>query len=132
MAVRNVTRVRTCALLYPNYDFCRVFTGDPGPRPERMLDKIECPVLVAWGDQDPWTPLSGSVGKFFQQQTAKRDNLKLITLPGTGEPLQFTVSLLMISFELCSYFSMHNASDKVNTVESNQSEIKDLLMLMAS
>ena len=58
-----------------------------------MLDKIDCPVLVAWGEQDPWTPLNGSVGKFFQRQVAKRDNLKLVTLPDTG-----------ISFCICSAF----------------------------
>lgn len=63
----------------------RVFTGNPGPRPEKMLDKISCPVLVAWGEQDPWTPLNGSVGKFFQLQVAKRDNLNLVTLPETGD-----------------------------------------------
>lgn len=64
---------------------CRVFTGNPGPRPEKMLDKIECPVLVAWGVEDPWTPLNGTVGKFFQAQALKRDSLELVTLPGTGE-----------------------------------------------
>jgi len=39
--------------------FVGVFTGDPGPRPEAMLEKIDCPVLVAWGEADPWTPLDG-------------------------------------------------------------------------
>ena len=62
----------------------RVFTGDPGPRPEKMLDNISCPVLVAWGEEDPWTPLNGSVGKFFQRQAVDRDNVDLVTLPGTG------------------------------------------------
>ena len=72
---------------------CRVFTGNPGPRPEEMLDKISCPVLVAWGEQDPWTPLNGSVGKFFQRQVAERDNLNLVTLPKTGNVPAFNSGL---------------------------------------
>jgi pimeloyl-ACP methyl ester carboxylesterase len=68
--------------------FVGVFTGDPGPRPEKMLEKIDCPVLVAWGDADPWTPLNGSVGRFFQQQAKERDNVDLVALPDTGHSPQ--------------------------------------------
>ena len=58
-----------------------------------MLDKISCPVLVAWGEEDPWTPLSGSIGKFFQQQVAERDNLNLVTLPKTGKVFALTFAI---------------------------------------
>ena len=61
-----------------------MFTGDPGPRPEAMLDRLSCPVLVAWGDADPWTPLNGTIGTFFQRQAAERDNVELVPLPNTG------------------------------------------------
>jgi len=37
--------------------FLRVFGGPPGPTPESLLPNIVCPILVQWGDEDPWTPL---------------------------------------------------------------------------
>lgn len=41
--------------------FVRVFTGEPGPRPEELLPQIDVPMLVLWGDADPWTPINGKV-----------------------------------------------------------------------
>lgn len=64
---------------------CSVFTGDPGPRPEKMLQKIECPVLVAWGDSDPWTPIDGSIGSFFQKQAKEQENIEFVPLANTGK-----------------------------------------------
>lgn len=49
------------------------------------MKTIKCPVLVAWGEEDPWTPLNGSVGKFFTQQAKLRGNMDLVALPGTGK-----------------------------------------------
>jgi pimeloyl-ACP methyl ester carboxylesterase len=34
-----------------------VFTGAPGPKPELLLESIEAPVLILWGDTDPLTPV---------------------------------------------------------------------------
>lgn len=28
-----------------------------GPLPEDLLPKIKVPVLIGWGDQDPWEPI---------------------------------------------------------------------------
>lgn len=28
-----------------------------GPLPEELLGDIEVPVLIGWGDQDPWEPI---------------------------------------------------------------------------
>ncbi|OVA19586.1 Alpha/beta hydrolase fold-1 [Macleaya cordata] len=28
-----------------------------GPLPEELLPQVKCPVLVAWGDKDPWEPI---------------------------------------------------------------------------
>ncbi|PHT98163.1 hypothetical protein BC332_32910 [Capsicum chinense] len=37
-----------------------------GPLPEELLPQVKCPVLVAWGDKDPWEPieLGRAYGKF--------------------------------------------------------------------
>lgn len=38
--------------------FLAIINGDAGPRPEELLREIEwCPILVLWGENDPWTPL---------------------------------------------------------------------------
>lgn len=39
--------------------FLKVFGGPPGPTPESLLPSVRCPVLLQWGDSDPWTPLDG-------------------------------------------------------------------------
>lgn len=44
--------------------FASVLAADPGPKPKDLLDKIEHPLLVLWGDRDPWTPISGA--KIYQ------------------------------------------------------------------
>jgi pimeloyl-ACP methyl ester carboxylesterase len=41
--------------------FVKVFTGDPGPRPEALMPKIDLPLLLLWGEKDPWTPANGPV-----------------------------------------------------------------------
>lgn len=28
-----------------------------GPLPEELLPQVKCPVLIGWGDKDPWEPL---------------------------------------------------------------------------
>ena len=50
--------------------FVSVITGDPGPRPEALAAALPpgVPLLVLWGDADPFTPLGGPVGEFFQRK----------------------------------------------------------------
>ena len=33
---------------------------------------VTCPMLVLWGDKDPFTPADGPTGKFFQALPAQR------------------------------------------------------------
>ncbi|MEM9906724.1 MAG: alpha/beta fold hydrolase [Cyanobacteria bacterium P01_D01_bin.44] len=40
--------------------FASVLTAPPGPRPSDLLPKIEQPLLVLWGENDPWTPIQGA------------------------------------------------------------------------
>jgi len=39
----------------------------PGPRPEALMPKIDLPLLLLWGEKDPWTPANGPVMKDFRQ-----------------------------------------------------------------
>ncbi|KAJ7532941.1 hypothetical protein O6H91_13G026600 [Diphasiastrum complanatum] len=64
--------------------FVKVFTGDPGPRPEMLMPQINSPVLVLWGDNDPWTPINGPVGKYFTKLSRERGDVQIFGLPDVG------------------------------------------------
>ncbi|CAK9881637.1 unnamed protein product [Sphagnum jensenii] len=64
--------------------FVKVFTGEPGPRPEALMANIDLPLLLLWGEKDPWTPANGPVAKFFMKLAGERDNLFVETLPDVG------------------------------------------------
>ncbi|ONK65482.1 uncharacterized protein A4U43_C07F37560 [Asparagus officinalis] len=50
-----------------------------GPLPEELLPKVKCPVLVAWGDKDPWEPVE--LGKAYAKFDAVED---FVILPNVG------------------------------------------------
>lgn len=64
--------------------FVKVFTGDPGPRPEALMENISVPLLLLWGDSDIWTPVNGPVAKYFIQLSSERDNVAVFSLPDVG------------------------------------------------
>ncbi|KAL4438016.1 hypothetical protein ABPG77_004237 [Micractinium sp. CCAP 211/92] len=66
--------------------FVSIITGPPGPRPDHLLqgNTITQPLLVLWGDADPFTPADGPVGKFFQALPATRDSTTFTFLKGVG------------------------------------------------
>ena len=35
-------------------------TAPPGPLPKDLLQQLQRPLLVLWGEKDPWTPISGA------------------------------------------------------------------------
>lgn len=54
--------------------FVSILTAPPGPTPAQLLPKVKCPLLVIWGEADPWTPINGA--KIYQELSA------------TGQPVQ--------------------------------------------
>ncbi|ESR55122.1 hypothetical protein CICLE_v100242672mg, partial [Citrus x clementina] len=64
--------------------FVSIVTGPPGPNPVQLMPSISIHVLVLWGDEDPFTPLDGPVGKYFSYLPSKLSNVKLIVLEGVG------------------------------------------------
>ncbi|CAA7405112.1 unnamed protein product [Spirodela intermedia] len=64
--------------------FVSIVTGPPGPNPVSLIPKISLPVLVLWGDQDPFTPLDGPVGRYFSSLPARLPNISLYVLEGVG------------------------------------------------
>ncbi|MBA0602268.1 pheophytinase, chloroplastic [Gossypium raimondii] len=64
--------------------FVSIITGPPGPNPVQLMPRINLPVLVLWGDQDPFTPIDGPVGKYFSSLPSKSSNVSLYMLEGVG------------------------------------------------
>ncbi|KAA0040105.1 pheophytinase [Cucumis melo var. makuwa] len=50
-----------------------------GPLPEELLPRVKCPVLIAWGDKDPWEPieLGRNYGSFESVE-------EFVVLPNVG------------------------------------------------
>lgn len=64
--------------------FVSIVTGPPGPNPVSLIPNISMPVLILWGDNDPFTPIDGPVGKYFSSLPLKLSNVKLCMLEGVG------------------------------------------------
>ncbi|XP_074284536.1 pheophytinase, chloroplastic-like [Silene latifolia] len=64
--------------------FVSIVTGPPGPSPVQLMSKITVPILLLWGDQDPFTPLDGPVGKYFLSLSTEDPNVTLFVLEGVG------------------------------------------------
>ena len=60
--------------------FASILTAPPGPRPEDLLPRITQPLLVLWGEADPWTPIAGSKA----YQALADDRVKFVPIPHTG------------------------------------------------
>ena len=58
----RVTGVQTCAL--------------------PILPKLERPLLVIWGADDPWTPIGGA--KVYERAKDNGKDIKIVPIPGAG------------------------------------------------
>lgn len=61
--------------------FAAILTAPPGPTVEELLPRQTKPMLVLWGEDDPWTPVKGS--QIFQDH-AREHNTTFISIPRTG------------------------------------------------
>jgi pimeloyl-ACP methyl ester carboxylesterase len=64
--------------------FVSVVTGPPGPNPISLIPNISIPILVLWGDEDPFTPLDGPVGKYFSSLPSLLPSVQFFILRGVG------------------------------------------------
>lgn len=61
--------------------FASVLTAPPGPTPTELLPQITQPLLVLWGEADPWTPVAGAR---IYQEWGQRHPVQFISIPDTG------------------------------------------------
>ncbi len=62
--------------------FAAIVTAPPGPRPEELLPRIQQPLLVLWGEDDPWTPIEGAA--IYRTLAAQSDRVQFHSIPRTG------------------------------------------------
>ena len=62
--------------------FASVLTAPPGPSPTELLPKVEHPLLVIWGENDPWTPIAGAA--IYQQHRETGPDVEFVGIPNAG------------------------------------------------
>jgi len=62
--------------------FASILTAPPGPRPEELLPRIQQPLLVLWGEDDPWTPIDGAA--IYRRLAAQGDRVQFQAIPRAG------------------------------------------------
>ncbi|MBO3459876.1 alpha/beta fold hydrolase [Aetokthonos hydrillicola Thurmond2011] len=62
--------------------FASVIAAPPGPSPVELLPKVESPLLVIWGEADPWTPITGA--QIYAQARENGKDIKIIPIPNAG------------------------------------------------
>jgi len=63
--------------------FVKILTGDPGTTPDKFMDQIKQPILLVWGNEDPFTPIDAGYGIYFTKELlATRDKTELVVVNG--------------------------------------------------
>ncbi len=62
--------------------FASVVTAPPGPSPKELLPKVKCPLQVIWGEDDPWTPVTGA--RIYQQHREMGGDVEFFGIPNAG------------------------------------------------
>ncbi|MEM1238265.1 MAG: alpha/beta fold hydrolase [Cyanobacteria bacterium P01_H01_bin.26] len=63
--------------------FASILTAPPGPRPSELLPNIHQPLLVLWGENDPWTPIQ-SAGLYRELADDPSRAVTFQSIPDTG------------------------------------------------
>ncbi len=76
--------------------FAAILSAPAGPQPTELLPRLTKPLLVLWGDADPWTPIKGALPYHQAKQAAPSNNsgnnidpdiapdIEIIPIPNTG------------------------------------------------
>lgn len=63
--------------------FASILAAPPGPKPESLLPSVTGPLLVLWGETDPWTPIRGAE-IYRQLAETDPDRVAFLPIPQTG------------------------------------------------
>jgi pimeloyl-ACP methyl ester carboxylesterase len=62
--------------------FAAIIGAAPGTETRELLQQLNCPLLVIWGERDPWTPVKGI--EAFRPLQAQGKPIELFTIPEGG------------------------------------------------
>lgn len=62
--------------------FASILTAPAGPTPDELLPKVKHPLLVLWGANDPWTPITGA--KIYEQAQEDGKNIQVVPIANAG------------------------------------------------
>jgi pimeloyl-ACP methyl ester carboxylesterase len=62
--------------------FASVLTAPAGPTPAELLRRLQLPLLVLWGENDPWTPITGA--KIYQERANLNQDTEFYSIPNAG------------------------------------------------
>ena len=86
---RNAVTDELVEMLYrPSCDkgaqkvFASVLTAPPGISPRQLLPNLTLPLLVIWGERDPWTPVTGA--KIYQDLAEKNTDVRFELVENAG------------------------------------------------
>jgi len=86
---RNAVTDELVEMLYqPSCDrgaqqvFASVLTAPAGKTPGELLVNLDRPLLVVWGEKDPWTPVTGA--KIYQDLADNDSNVQFEIIEGAG------------------------------------------------
>ena len=65
--------------------FASIMTAPAGPRPSELLPHIQHPLLVLWGEEDPWAPLpTAEIYHKLSQLPSAQPQVTFHSIPQTG------------------------------------------------
>ena len=86
---RNAVTDELVEMLYrPSCDrgaqqvFASVLTAPAGQTPDELLRNLTLPLLVVWGEKDPWTPVAGA--KIYQELADNNREVQFEIIPNAG------------------------------------------------
>ena len=62
--------------------FASVLTAPAGKTPDELLPNLQRPLLVVWGEQDPWTPVTEA--KVYRELADNNPDVEFRIIPNTG------------------------------------------------
>ncbi len=62
--------------------FASVLTAPAGATPQEVLPNLQHPLLILWGEDDPWTPIKGAT--IYQDLATNTENVEFYPIPNSG------------------------------------------------
>jgi pimeloyl-ACP methyl ester carboxylesterase len=62
--------------------FASVLSAPAGPKPTELLEDLQHPLLVLWGEEDPWTPITGAT--IYRERAINGQDIQFYPIQNAG------------------------------------------------